>query len=126
MDGCSYCPYVLPTIDFVGGSTQDLLFHVYFHSVKNPFDLTGCSGRFALVNYLNKNGAPIFTKNMTVESGADDFDNILTVTLEPSDTADLAGKYIYQISLKDGDGDVEIPKQGIMYITKNIDQGFVS
>ena len=35
------------------------------------------------------------------------------------------GKHIYQISIKDINGDIEIPKQGIMYITANIDKGFI-
>ena len=26
---CDYSPYSLPTIDFVGGSTQELVFHTF-------------------------------------------------------------------------------------------------
>ena len=52
-------------------------------------------------------------------------DNVLRVTLTPSETVDLFGKYIYQISIRDIGGDVEIPKQGVLYITNNINKGFI-
>ena len=38
--------------------------------------------------------------------------NIATVDLVPNDTLGLYGKYIYQITIKDIDGEVEIPNQG--------------
>lgn len=120
-------PYTLPTIDFVGGETQDLAFNVYFYKNKRPFSLTGCIANFAIVSFTNKTGAPILTKPMEGifnEDGA--INNVLTVTLEPGETVALCGKYIYQIQIKDVDGDVEIPKQGILYITNNINKGFIS
>ena len=52
--------------------------------------------------------------------------NVLTVTLKPKETVGLCGKYIYQIQIQDIDGDVEIPKQGILYITNNINRGFIT
>ena len=51
--------------------------------------------------------------------------NVLAVTLAPTETVDLAGKYIYEIQMRDIDGDVEIPKQGILYITNNINKAFI-
>lgn len=71
-------------------------------------------------------GTPILTKPM--EGAFNDegtINNVLTVTLEPSETVGLNGKYIYQIQIRDIDGDVEIPKQGILYITNNINKGFI-
>ena len=52
-------------------------------------------------------------------------DNVLTVTLESLESVNLFGKYIYQITIQDRDGEVEIPSQGIMYITNNIDKGII-
>lgn len=123
---CDYSPYTLPTIDFVGGETQDLAFHAYFYKNKLPFSFSRCTASFAVVSFTNKTGAPIFTKPMDVVF--DDnvlVENVLSVTLDPSDTVDLSGKYIYQISIKDIDGDVEIPKQGILFITNNINKSFI-
>jgi len=118
--------YTLPTIDFVGGATQDFAFHVYFHAGGRPFDLDDCTANFAVVNYINKNGAPLISKSMEVAQGEDTgegvVDNILKVTLTPSDTMNLNGKYIYQITVKDTAGQVDIPNQGIMRIINNINK----
>lgn len=119
-----YNPYVLPTIDFVGGETQHLAFHVYFHTKDKPFSLTGCTCNFSVVSYRNKTGTPLITKAMTPAFGGSVY-NVLTVELQASETVDLYGKYIYQICIRDIDGDVEIPKQGILYVTNNINKPFI-
>lgn len=123
---CDYSPYTLPTIDFVGGETQDLAFNVYFYKNKQPFSLTGCTCNFSIVSFRNKKGTPILSKQMTpIFNNDGTSDNVLTVTLQPGETVDLDGKYIYQIIIKDINGDAEIPKQGILYITNNINKAFV-
>lgn len=122
---CNYTPYTLPTIDFVGGETQELLFHVYCHDRKCPFYLTGCAADFAIVSFTNKTGAPIVIKEMEYGSEEDAASNVLRVVLEPNETYQLCGKYIYQIQIRDIEGNVEIPKQGILYITNNINKSFI-
>lgn len=47
------------------------------------------------------------------------------LTVDPLDTVDLCGKYIYQITIKDINGNIEIPKQGILFITNNINKSFI-
>ena len=42
--------------------------------------------------------------------------NIASVDLIPDDTLGLYGKYIYQITIKDIDGEAEIPNQGFLLI----------
>ena len=122
----NYDPYTLPTISFVGGETQDLAFHTYFYKNMKPYDLTECISNFSVVSYTNKHGAPLLTKPMTaVLNDEGNCHNILTVTLQPKETIDLYGKYIYQIQIKDIGGDIEIPKQGILYISNNINKDFV-
>lgn len=126
MQACDYSPYILPTIDFIAGESQDLLFHTYFHTGRRPFDLTGCSCSFAVVNFLNRTGSPILSKSMSI--GLDPSTDVYsqaTVHLEPQETLDLSGKYIYQISIRNDEGDVEIPKQGILLITNNINKSFM-
>lgn len=119
-------PYTLPTIEFVGGETQELMFHVYFYRGKRPFGLIGHAGNFSIVDFRNKTGAPILTKNMTVLEDPDTATcNILSVDLSPLETYELSGKYIYQITIVDVNGNVEIPKQGLMYITNNINKSFI-
>lgn len=122
-------PYTLPAIDFVGGSTQDLVFHCYFYRNKRPHDLSSCIANFSIINFVNKKGDPLVSKLMDI--GADpsvdgEANNILRVTLVPTDTVNLpAGKYIYQIIIKDISGDVDIPNQGIIHIINNINKAFV-
>lgn len=123
---CDYSPYTLPTIDFVGGETQDLAFNVYFYKDKKPFSLTGCTCNFSIVSFTNKMGAPILSKEMKgIYNDEVTADNVLTVTLTPTETVELFGKYIYQIIIRDIEGDVEIPKQGILYVTNNINKNFI-
>lgn len=117
---CDHSPYTLPTIDLVGGETQKLLFHLYHYTGKRPFDTEGCSCDFSIVSNLNKTGEPIVSKQMESGSG-----NVLQLKLLPEDTLKLSGKYIYQISIRDADGDMEIPKQGVLYITNNINKSFI-
>ena len=47
-------PYTLPAFDFVGGSTQDLIFHCYFFKTKKPQDLSACVADFSIINFVNK------------------------------------------------------------------------
>lgn len=123
---CDYNPYTLPTIDFVGGETQNLSFNVFFYKNKQPFSLAGCTCNFSIVSFTNKNGAPILNKLMEIPSNSGvAVDNVLTVHLAPSDTVDLCGKYIYQIIIQDVNGNTEIPNQGILFITNNINKNFI-
>jgi len=126
MNACDMSPYVLPTIDFVGGETQDLAFNAYFYEDMKPFSMAGCTANFAIVSFINKSGAPIVSKVMGTAHNKDGtVENVLTVSLTPAETVDLFGKYIYQITIKDMSGEVEIPKQGILMITNNINKSFV-
>jgi len=123
---CDINPYTLPTIEFVGGETQNLLFNVYFYQNRKPFSMTGCTSNFSIVDFINKKGKPILTKTMDVLENADESAlNVLSVELAPLETYELSGKYIYQITIKDVNGNVEIPKQGLMYITNNINKSFI-
>ncbi len=123
---CDMNPYTLPTIEFVGGESQELLFHVYFYNGKKPFSMTGCTSNFSIVDFRNKVGSPILTKTMDVLENSDGSSfNVLSVELTPQETYELSGKYIYQISIRDVNGNVEIPKQGLIYITNNINKGFI-
>jgi len=122
-----YNPYSLPIIDFVGGSTQELVFHTYFSRDKKPFDLSSCTASFSVINFINKNGSPLISKMMEIRNSEDDgktVANVLCVVLQPEDTVDLVGKFIYQISIKDSSGEIEIPDQGIIRISNNINKNF--
>lgn len=128
---CVSSPYTLPPIEFVGGSAQDLRFHVYFHMIQNPFDLSRCTANFAIVGFTNKRGSTILSKAMTVAKTGISVDgglvyNMLDVSLTSADTVALEGKYIYQISIKENTGRIEVPSQGVLYITNNINKRYIT
>ena len=118
--------YTLPTITFVGGETQTLSFNIYHGSKQLPFELTGCESNFAVVSFLNSDGFPIISKEMSVVANASgEADSALSVRLDAAETVGLSGKYIYQISIKDASGATAIPKKGILLISRNINPSFI-
>ena len=117
---CTYSQYSLPTIEFVGGETQKLMFNAYHYQSRDVFDLSGCTYSFSVVSATNKVGTPVITKTGSITESYS-----ISVTLDPRDTVNLYGKYIYQISIKASNGTIEIPKQGVLYITNNINKTFV-
>ena len=107
---CVNDPYTLPSISFVGGDTQNLAFHTYSYHGKRPFSLSGCTCNFSVVNFANKNGVVLISKPMEIAGGGEDEpDNVLLVTLTSQETVSLSGKYVYQITITDVDGESEIP-----------------
>ena len=95
-----HSPFTLPDVEFVGGATQELMFHCYHKINRKPSDLSPYTANFSVISYVNKYGSPLISKPMNILQGTDTEDgicNILTVVLDPSDTKDLRGKYIYQI-----------------------------
>jgi len=119
--------YSLPEIRFVGGSSENLQFNLYYdENDPKPFNLFGGEANFSIVHFINKNSTPLVSKGMEIGmNDAETHHNVLRVSLEPADTVDLFGKFVYQITLKDIDGDIDIPHQGIINIYNNIDKGFI-
>ena len=109
--------YDLPEILFVGGETHDLRFCL--------FSASGATATFSVVYSVNRTGTPVLSKPMSIVANDDGVENILTVTLLPQETVNLYGKYIYQITIQDMSGETEIPSQGILGITNNIDKAII-
>lgn len=118
--------YTLPEIVFVAGQSKTLRWRL-FTETKTPFNAGGCTGNFAIVDYSDKNGDPLVSKPLSFVIGDDETGakNIAVAELLTSDTLGLNGKYIYQITIKDIDGESEIPNQGILLISKNINESFL-
>lgn len=116
--------YTLPQDSFVAGQTRKYAWRLYRESGR-PFSAIDCEGIFALIDYSDKDGEPILTKRIEFASEGSGVSNIGMLTLEPEDTLNLDGKYIYQLSIRDPDGNVDIPDKGIFYISNNIHKSFV-
>lgn len=116
--------YTLPQDSFVAGQTRKYAWRLYRES-GDSYTANGCTGTFSLIDYSDKDSDPIFTKDLEFASEQDDPSNIARLTLDPEDTLYLDGKYIYQISIRDTVGNVDIPNKGIFYISNNIHKSFV-
>jgi len=116
--------YTLPELNFVGGETQEIHFYL-----KKPdgtaFNADGATADFAICNYSNKTGEPIKSYTPTFVTDGSGVLSILIVEIPAADTVELAGKFIYQITVIDINGDSEIPNQGIMNISRNIHQDYI-
>ena len=117
--------YNLPELNFVGGESQTFLFNLLTASGAS-FDASSCDVAFAVVSYANKTGNPLFSKKVTVSEGDGGVLNLASVELLPLDTVSLYGRYVYQLTITDIDGNTEIPGQGIMNITRNIHHGAIT
>lgn len=116
--------YTLPEISFVGGETQEFNFHLKNHA-GDPLDASGASVNFAICNYSNKTGSPLLSYEPTLLADENGVASVIVLAIPKEDTAMLAGKFIYQITIVDVSGNSEIPNQGIMNIAKNINQEYV-
>jgi len=116
--------YSLPEITFVGGETHDLRFHLRTDTGR-VFNASGVRATFSVVYSVNRTGKPVLSKSMSVIADDDGIESVLAVTLLPSETVNLYGKYIYQITIQDTYGETDIPSQGILGITNNIDKGVI-
>lgn len=116
--------YTLPEVSFVGGATQELKFNLKDESGNN-FDADDCTANFSICDYSTRDvGAGSIVSISPTLSGS-----LLTVTIPASDTVNLSGKYIYQITIKDAGGETlefQIPNQGIMYIARNNNPGYIT
>jgi hypothetical protein len=117
--------YTLPEFTFVGGKTQQLVFNLKDENGE-PYNAYGCKIDFSICDYSNKTGTPCLSIAPTLLTGATGEASILSVNIAAKDTVSLYGKYIYQITIIDINGKTEIPNQGIMNITRNINESFIS
>lgn len=116
----------MPEIRFVSGQSNTLRWRL-FTSARTPFNADGCVGNFSVVDYSLPVSEPLISKPLEFSVGDYELNvkNLATVELQPEDTLGLYGKYIYQITIQDVDGSVEIPNQGFLQISHNINEDFL-
>ena len=82
--------------------------------------LTGATASWALATAPG--ATPLVTKTSTdgeIAIGGDD-DNVVTVTLEPADTAALGGVYLHELQLVDGAAKTHTVYQGTLHVRGDI------
>lgn len=112
--------YNLPNIDFVGGETIKVLFKLHSPSGA-PFSADGCNAVLSVINYINKSGPPTFSVRGLIQSSDDGVNSQLMFEIPSEKTLNLFGKYVYQFTIINEYGLVDVPGKGFMNITKNID-----
>lgn len=111
--------YSLPDLVFRGGSSQQLVFNLKNYTSGEPFDLSGGSIIFSANDYINPTETPALKYAATLSSDAYGDKSIAKVTLAPADTKSLRGKYVYQLTMKDSDGNIDTNLAGLMVILEN-------
>lgn len=116
--------YNLPKLEFIGGSSQTFKFQMQ-NMYGKPFNAEGCTATFSIVEYCNRAEVPL-VKEATLGTGTTKTTSVATVQLDAADTAEMGGRYIYQLSIKNAHGEFDMPGQGIIDIRKNIHPDFVT
>ena len=98
-------PFTLPQEAIIGGETKTI-------RLEGDYTAASTYAVFILLNYVSKSETPALTREMTVESGA------VSIELAAADTRRLYGKYIYQITVANASGQIDV-KQGILFIYRN-------
>jgi len=103
----------IPDTQWIAGSDKVYQFTVYDEN-QSLKTITGATVTFNMSQYAQPKTIE-FTKTGTVTGTS-----VCAVTLVPSDTIDMGGKYIFQVVLELITGITYIPAQGIITITPKI------
>lgn len=114
----------LPDYHMTAGETQTITVNLYTET-KKKIDAKGMTARLAITSHLNQCGEPFVVKDCRIATLPDENSAVLQAALEPADTVDLFGKYVYQITAKDWEGNIGVLK-GVMYIDNNIDRAAIT
>lgn len=107
-------------LSFTIGETQMLVFHLK-NEAGHPYDATGCTAHFVIADYINANMAPYVSLSVEIKQ------DLAIVTIGSADTRSMQpSKYSYQLTLKDADGNVEVPSQGHLFLRNNHDRQFLN
>lgn len=107
----------LPVFRLVAGSTKTLYFPLYGHNGQ-VIDVQNMTGTLAMADYVNRN---IVLNPMSCTVVEDEMlgAHVFTMTLDPDDTMNLQGRYIYQLTISTLEG-VTTVLRGIVDIGGNI------
>lgn len=113
----------LPEFKMNAGETKFLRLPIYNNS-NRLIDAAGMSGRLAISDYINR-GACLFAVDCTTAYDMQCGGNVFVATLQPSQTVDLCGKYIYQLSAHDNYDGSRAVLRGVVTIGHNADRSAI-
>ena len=119
MRACERDVFELNTLAWVGGDSYKSLWNIRdeIKGIISNDDMKHYKMKFSLVEYNDRYGEPILTKDLVLEEIEGRWYFVLN--LKPKDTQDLNGKFVYQITLITP-SKTQWSKQGIADIFKNI------
>lgn len=112
----------LPDWEMVGGESQAKSFTLTQDNGVE-YSLPGATAQLAVVPFVNTTSTPLLTKLVQVTASESGNYCEVEFSLSPADTISFAGKYIYQVTIKDAQGNTSAP-QGYLYVRANIDKAF--
>lgn len=114
-------PYemTLPEFHMVAGESKNIMIPIYTSSGQQ-IDVTGMTAYCSICDYVNLNTTPYAVKDCKVIPGVSGSAAVFFISLVPSDTVNLYGKYIYQLTAK-AESDSLGVMCGYLYITPNHD-----
>lgn len=114
----------LPDYSMNAGEAKKFTIPIYNYA-DQQIDMTDMTARFAISDPINQDSEPFVIKDCSVMLPDDSDYAVLSVELNSTDTIDLYGQYIYQVTIKDADGRPGILK-GVLTIAANYDRAAIS
>lgn len=114
----------LPEYHMTAGESKNITIPIY-NTAKKQIDATGMTARFSISDFVNIASEPLVTKSCSVIVQDGELMAVLFVVLEPEDTVNIYGKYIYQITAKDSQGSLGVLR-GVLHIAPNNDKTGIS
>lgn len=117
--------YTLPEWSFVAGGINKKELILY-ETKGVPYDLPNGIVRLSLIPFVNRGGEPHLKKMFDILDDDNGANCKVELVLNAEETVNLKGKYIYQVMIRDAEGNIAPPQQGTMIIYPNIDKAFVT
>lgn len=95
--------YSLPTWDLVAGEDKEKLITLQ-HRDGNLYELEGATAVMTVVDFVNREMAPVLTLPQTIQDDENGVRCILDLVIGSDDSAPLHGKYLYCVTITDGSG----------------------
>ena len=108
----------------VAGERRTITVPVY-NSAGNQIDMAGMTARLAISDMINLDSLPFVTKACAVQAQDGSDYSVLKVSLDPEDTLELCGQYIYQITITGDDSGPGVLR-GLITIHANYDKGAIT
>ena len=117
--------YALPELHFIAGEAKTIYLDLFTEADK-PVDATYFDTNLTISHYSDRFVTPLIDKSLEIGSNSADDVPYVILKILPSETADLNGLYIYQVSLKYSSNPLKNSiRKGKLYISKNSNSDFV-